>query len=167
MNWKLLTLYCAALCLIGCARSEAPDSMNSRLSVPYNAAAQAAYDRVSGVAILDPGLQALIEIARSEQPFARRLAEVMNRRIEVVDMYQSEAPDGGNPVLETQFSYAANDLLEGMFMAEIDRLAAGSPSRGDVEELGNMLDRQELGPMWNDHVKPRIRTRLEEVEASG
>lgn len=171
MNRKLLTFTAGLLLLVaGCVPSETPDSQRTRVSVPFDPAARVAHERLSGVPILDAGLESLVQIANTDQDFERRLAEMLNRRIELVEMYRNDAPDGGDPVLETQFAYAADDLFEAMFVAELRRLrvaSSGQVERTVLLRLSESLRRIQLDPLWNDQIRPRIQARIDEVATSG
>ncbi len=161
MRIRVFVLF--AILLLSCNVERRAD-MPAKQLFPHQEGAADCLKRIDADPLLGEGARRLLEIAAGKAPFRVKLRDLQAARAEIVARYRA-LPEGKQDFRdENDFVCVADDLLEGIFAAEIDRLKSlGKIDRVDAgfEELKELLGAIELDPSWNDYARARLLGRMD------
>ena len=130
------------------------------MKLPFQRVNQRCYKEVKKAPVLGEGVERMMVLARSGEPFEARLKAVLETRRNVVEEYRWRPLLRESLREESNFVCAADDLLEAMFSGEIDRLRKQG---GALDALLTRLNELDLNPQWRDETRPRIAARIAEA----
>lgn len=151
---------------VNCGLKQEADGGGHSMRIPYAQDARICYDSLKNAPVLGPGLQRMIDAARGTESFETRLGTVQELRFRLVEEHRAMPTRRESMREEDYFVGAANDLLEAMFAAETEALAALPPSERPARAafLLRVARSMELDPQWNDYTRARI---VERIESAG
>lgn len=154
------------ICLFSCNKEEGKEAVSDEAKIPFLSGAEKCFEKVADVEILGTSIKKMIAIARDGSSLADRVRDLGSARLNTIEEYRAIPEEEQSGLAENDFVCAADDILESVFAAEIDRIIASTSQETVAEELEGvrkLLMPIELDPAWNDYARPRL---LERMKAS-
>jgi hypothetical protein len=151
---RLLRALAICLGMAGCAQGGTKVS----LTLPLHAETKRCYEGVERIGILGPAVTAMTQHAREDAPFARRLEEIMRARRTAVEAFRKQTAGDPKDMEESVFVCAADDLLEAVFLHEVEEAHRQPPAERAprLDFLRKAVRGLDLNPAWNDYTRKRI-----------
>jgi hypothetical protein len=133
--------------------------------IPHDPAAKRCYEDLKNIRVFGPGIERLIEVAKSQQTFGSRLTTLQKLRDELVDEFRALPASRDSIGQQDMFVCAADDVMEAMFDEETTKLSELPPdaraARGEV--LAKLVRSITLDPRWNAYTREQIAADIEKA----